>query len=235
MSWTENHSAPAYFGDIYELTLEAGARLLHEGLWDPSQASEAQILEAMRAAMQQGELTPRHGGFGLIGHVNPPAPVFDAFALARWAERQGLELERNGAFQSYLLAEAELAEQLEQHLQRLRALAREPDAGKRQAALAASRQADQGTRWLLENARLRASLAECDGQALGRREVDSLLKLVIAMAIRGYGHRPEAARSEATARIVQDLEALGIPLDPATVRKWLREAAQRLPEGSAPS
>lgn len=235
MSWTENHSAPPCFGDLYELTLETGARLLHEGLWDPSQASEAQILEAMRAAVQQGELTPRHGGFGKVGHANPPSPVFDAFALARWAERQGLELERNGAFHSYLLAEAELAEQLEQHLQRLRALAREPDPGKRQAALAASRQADQGVRLLLENAQLRETLVERNGQAIGRRETDSLLKLVIAMAIRGYGHRPEAARSEATARIVQDLEALGIPLDPATVRKWLREAAQRLPEDSAPS
>lgn len=61
--------------------------------------------------------------------------------------------------------------------------------------------------------------------ALSTRERDTLLKLVIGMAIEGYRYSPEAARNEATGQIAGDLEKLGIAVGDDTVRKWLNVAA----------
>jgi hypothetical protein len=67
------------------------------------------------------------------------------------------------------------------------------------------------------------------GETVSAKERSSLLKLVIGMAVAGYRYDPQAKRNEASAEIAGDLARLGIPLDPDTVRKWLREAAQYLP------
>ena len=64
---------------------------------------------------------------------------------------------------------------------------------------------------------------------LGTRERDSLLKLVIGMAIGGYGFDPKVARSEKPAEITSDLAANGLTLDVDTVRKWLAQARELLP------
>ncbi|UPJ50463.1 hypothetical protein IVB30_03275 [Bradyrhizobium sp. 200] len=64
---------------------------------------------------------------------------------------------------------------------------------------------------------------------LGARERESLLKLVIGMAVGGYAYKSTARRSEQTTAIADDLAQAGIPLDADTVRKWLREAAELLP------
>jgi hypothetical protein len=56
-----------------------------------------------------------------------------------------------------------------------------------------------------------------------------LLKLIIGIAVAGYNYDPKAKRNDATKDIADDLVRLDIPLDPDTVRKWLREAAQHLP------
>jgi hypothetical protein len=66
-------------------------------------------------------------------------------------------------------------------------------------------------------------------KALSTRERDSLLKLVIGMAVGGYGHDPKAKRSGQCAAIADDLAKTGVPLDVDTVRKWLREASDLLP------
>jgi hypothetical protein len=66
---------------------------------------------------------------------------------------------------------------------------------------------------------------------LGSRERDSLLKLVIGMAVAGYKFDPEAAKNQATAEIASDLERLGMSMHADTVRKWLGEAAIHLPQG----
>ena len=65
---------------------------------------------------------------------------------------------------------------------------------------------------------------------LAKKERDSLLKLVIGMAIKGYIYDPKAARNSAPTEIANDLALLGIPLDPDTVRKWLNEGAEILPQ-----
>lgn len=70
---------------------------------------------------------------------------------------------------------------------------------------------------------------EPEEKALRTRERESLLRLIVGMAIGGYGYDPTAARSTVTGEIASDLEKAGVPLDPDTVRKWLKEAASLLP------
>ena len=68
---------------------------------------------------------------------------------------------------------------------------------------------------------------------LATRERDSLLKLVIGMAVGGYSYDATALRSERPAEIANDLASAGVPLDVDTVRKWLKEAADLLPRRQA--
>ena len=62
------------------------------------------------------------------------------------------------------------------------------------------------------------------------REKQTLLKLVAAMAVGGYGFNPASSRNPATKDIQSDLDQLGIGLDQKTILKWLREAANNLPD-----
>jgi hypothetical protein len=64
---------------------------------------------------------------------------------------------------------------------------------------------------------------------LGTRERESLLKLVIGLAMGGYGYDPKATRSEKPSEIASDLAARGLALDVDTVRKWLAQARELLP------
>jgi hypothetical protein len=61
------------------------------------------------------------------------------------------------------------------------------------------------------------------------KERETVLKMIITMAKEKYGYDPQATRNEATAEIVSDLELLGFSLDADTVRRWLKEGAERLP------
>ena len=54
------------------------------------------------------------------------------------------------------------------------------------------------------------------------REKRTLLKLVAAMAIRGYSYNPSSKRNQSTSDIKSDLDLLGFPLDDKTILKWLR-------------
>ncbi|PCJ99165.1 MAG: hypothetical protein COA45_06925 [Zetaproteobacteria bacterium] len=64
---------------------------------------------------------------------------------------------------------------------------------------------------------------------LHTKEKETLLKLVIGMAVAGYRYDPKAKRNEATSDIVNDLEVLGLSMNADTIRKWLKEAAELLP------
>lgn len=78
-------------------------------------------------------------------------------------------------------------------------------------------------------------LATIEGQkspeekGLPTRERESLLKLVIGMAIQGYGHDPKACRTFTASEIASDLERLNMSLDVDTVRKYLQEGRDLLP------
>lgn len=60
--------------------------------------------------------------------------------------------------------------------------------------------------------------------SLSTTERNTLLKMVIGMAIKGYGYDPNAPRSEIPKVIADDLSGLGIDITDDTVRKWLRQA-----------
>lgn len=66
-------------------------------------------------------------------------------------------------------------------------------------------------------------------KGLSTRERESLLKIVIGMAIQGYGHDPKARRTSTAAEIASDLERLDLTLDPDTVRKYLQEGSDLVP------
>lgn len=66
-------------------------------------------------------------------------------------------------------------------------------------------------------------------KGLSTKERESLLKLVIGMAVDGYGYDPSTGRSPIPTEIASQLAMRGIPLDPDTVRKYLKEAGQLLP------
>lgn len=63
---------------------------------------------------------------------------------------------------------------------------------------------------------------------LAIRERDTLLKLVIGMAIKGYSHDPAASKSTAPKEIADDLTALGMTITDDTVRKYLKQAADNV-------
>jgi hypothetical protein len=60
-------------------------------------------------------------------------------------------------------------------------------------------------------------------------ERDSLLKLVIGMAVQGYSYNPEAKKSGTVAEIKFDIEQLGLSLDDETIRSYLKQASAKLP------
>jgi hypothetical protein len=97
---------------------------------------------------------------------------------------------------------------------------------------------------LISRLKERIAALECDSsqsaepvaeRSLGTRERDSLLKLVIGMAIVGYGYDPAAKRSEQPQAIADDLAIRGLMIDVDTVRKWLKASAELLPPQTAES
>jgi len=62
------------------------------------------------------------------------------------------------------------------------------------------------------------------------QEVETLLKMIAVMAVKGYAFDPDSMRNQATADIQSDLDLLGIPLDQKTILKWMREACKAIPQ-----
>lgn len=62
------------------------------------------------------------------------------------------------------------------------------------------------------------------------REKQTLLKMIIGMAKDGYGFDPDALRSPFPKELEGILDQLGISVSDDTVRKWLKEAAELLPQ-----
>ncbi len=61
------------------------------------------------------------------------------------------------------------------------------------------------------------------------KERESVLRLIIGMAVVGYGYDPTATRSKVVTEITSDLMGAGVELTDDTVRKWSKEAAELLP------
>lgn len=70
-----------------------------------------------------------------------------------------------------------------------------------------------------------------DESALSTTERNTLLKLTVGMAIKGYGYDPRASKSASPKEISDDLAELGIGVSDDTVRKYLRRAAETVLPG----
>jgi hypothetical protein len=60
------------------------------------------------------------------------------------------------------------------------------------------------------------------------KERESLKKIIIAMAVDGYGYVPGSAKSKLYQEVVDAAERLGIKIDRDTVSKWVKESTELL-------
>jgi hypothetical protein len=81
-------------------------------------------------------------------------------------------------------------------------------------------------KWVIENFEDESPLPE---KPLGTSERNTLYKLIIGMAISGYGYDPKALRSDTSTEIGNDLNKLGIEITPETVLKYLKLATKMVP------
>jgi hypothetical protein len=88
-------------------------------------------------------------------------------------------------------------------------------------------------RTLVETRTAARNKSESEGpeqnKPLGERERNTLLRIIVGMAIRGYGYDPDAARSDIPKAIADDLSSLGLDCSDQTVREKLKEARALLP------
>ena len=73
-----------------------------------------------------------------------------------------------------------------------------------------------------------------DAKPKGGVNRNTLLKMIIGMAIKGYNYDPAAKRSNTSSEIEKDLKDLKIGLDDDPIRKALKEAATLIPPPPAP-
>lgn len=79
-------------------------------------------------------------------------------------------------------------------------------------------------------ARVKAeSAAVEEGNPIRERERNTLLRIIIGMAVRGYAYDPDAARSDIPKTIADDLSGLGLECSDQTIREKLKEARALLP------
>jgi len=69
---------------------------------------------------------------------------------------------------------------------------------------------------------------------LDLRERNTVLKIIIGMAIKGYSFNPNKKRNPTAKEITSDISLLGLSIDEDTVRRWLKEACEKLPDNWDP-
>ena len=74
-----------------------------------------------------------------------------------------------------------------------------------------------------------SALIDAD-KPLHTKERESLQKIAIGLAIKGYGYDPAAGRSSAIKDMVDDMASIGIVISDDTLRKFLRIGLQFLPQ-----
>jgi hypothetical protein len=90
------------------------------------------------------------------------------------------------------------------------------------------KRSDVGEHAMLAEPEERANERPQETTAL-KRGNQSLLRMVIGMAVRAYGFDPNVPRSRITKKIADDLRLAGVDLDEGTILKWLRAGAELLP------
>ena len=86
--------------------------------------------------------------------------------------------------------------------------------------------ADQESRISDLTQELEKALAE---KPLKTKERETVCKIIIGMAIRGYGYNPQAKKNMAISDIANDIEHLGLSVDQDTIRRWVKEALTLAP------
>lgn len=181
MAWTEQFNDDGAVG-LYELTMEDAARRLFDGLWGPEQVTQAQIQSALEQAIASGDLSVKRGS--TRKYAWEPLPiVLDAFAIAEWAERSGLELESNGAWNDYMVVEAEIKSALAERLAALRSIyATGENESVPQIESDPARLNDQFLVLMRENQRLLTELwAKSDHPVPSDRAQTTYLKIIAAL------------------------------------------------------
>lgn len=74
---------------------------------------------------------------------------------------------------------------------------------------------------------LRGSTKE---KELSTKERNTALTIIMAMAIGGYGYDINAKKNDAIADIESDIVKIGLQLDNDTIRRWLKNGAQIVPQ-----
>jgi hypothetical protein len=69
---------------------------------------------------------------------------------------------------------------------------------------------------------------------LHTKEKESLLKMIIVLAVDAYRYNPDDKKSTVPGEIASTAQQLGLSIDVDTVRKWLKEAASLLPREEQP-
>ena len=77
---------------------------------------------------------------------------------------------------------------------------------------------------------LRAAQGAVDQDTPSARERNNMLKIIHAMAVKGYSYDPAAQKSKIPGEIESDMNLLGLDLSAASIRKYLKEAAQKFGE-----
>lgn len=109
----------AYFGDLFELTVEKASEILQPCI-DPSQkVTTTDIENALKEAINNGELKPVRGSLHNIGGVSLP-PVLRAPEIQDWAEKNGLLIHSDEAWHDYMYNESILVNKLLSSLSALR-------------------------------------------------------------------------------------------------------------------
>lgn len=66
------------------------------------------------------------------------------------------------------------------------------------------------------------------GKPESTRKTENLLRAIASIAIDAYGHDPKSAKSSAPQDIADALDKQGFPLDPKTIRGWLKDGSDLL-------
>lgn len=131
------------------------------------------------------------------------------------------------------LLEAERAKAFQMHSETMEVMERHAEAAARNIAFHKElrEQAERRASELQERVeQLEAQLADSSVVPdVGTRARESLLKIVIGMAIRKYNFKPCSGKNPATANIATHLRELGIGLHEDTIRSYLTEAKELLP------
>lgn len=65
-------------------------------------------------------------------------------------------------------------------------------------------------------------------ESLSTKERNTLLKVIVGMAIKGYAYDPASAKNDAPKEIETDIAKLGISVTDDTIRKYLKEAVETI-------